>query len=151
MFTVDASLAGQSVVTGRNSPSNLNLVGYTMSAKSRHSNSVVRCEAESRLRTGPQPELLVPVSQLLEARVIFAAAPAMGHNQVQTDNFLNYTSRFIECSVSNSACESEMYMFGVRMIFMLLWTLGRLFMSFRFNGDFSFISLVLSIVRKFTN
>lgn len=151
MFTVDASLAGQSVVTGRNSPSKLNLVGYTLSAKSRHSNSVVRCEAERQLRTGPQPELLVPVSQLLEARVIFAAAPAMGHNQVQTDNFLNYTSRFIECSVSNSASESEMYMFGVRMIFMLLWTLVKLFMSFRFNGNFSFISLVLSIVRKITN
>jgi hypothetical protein len=133
MFTVGASLAGQSVVTGRNSPSKLNLVGYTMSAKSRHSNSVVRCEAESKLRTGPQPELLVPVSQLLEARVIFAAAPAMGHNQVQTDNFLN-TSRFIECSVSNSVCESEMYMFAVRTIFILLWTSGRLFMSFRFMG-----------------
>lgn len=137
-------------MTGRNSPSKLNLVGYATSAKSRHSNSVVRCEAESKLRTGPQPELLVPVSQLLEARVIFAAAPAMGHNQVQTDNFL-FTSRLIECSVSNSVCESEMYMFAVRTIFMLLWMLSRLFMSFRFNGISSFIPLMLSIVRKITN
>ncbi|KAG0504465.1 hypothetical protein KC19_N030900 [Ceratodon purpureus] len=44
----------------------------------------VRCDADSNASasTSRRPrELLVPVSQLVEARVIFAAAPAMGHNQ----------------------------------------------------------------------
>ncbi|KAG0602030.1 hypothetical protein M758_11G156100 [Ceratodon purpureus] len=46
--------------------------------------SAVRCDADSNASasTSRRPrELLVPVSQLVEARVIFAAAPAMGHNQ----------------------------------------------------------------------
>lgn len=147
MSIVDAYLEGQSVVTGRNSLSTLNLVGCTMSAKSRHSNSLVRSEADSKLRTGPQPELLVPVTELLEARVIFAAAPAMGHNQVLTDTFL-YTSRL--STLSNTVCESEMHMFAVRTIFMLPWMWSRLFMLFRFNGSSSLIPLVLSFGRRST-
>lgn len=46
----------------------------------------VRCDAGRKAMSSngarPQPELLIPVSQLVEARVIYCAAPAMGHNQV---------------------------------------------------------------------
>ena len=47
--------------------------------------AAIRCDADNNASASPSRrprELLVPVSQLVEARVIFAAAPAMGHNQV---------------------------------------------------------------------
>lgn len=47
----------------------------------------IRCDADSNASasTSRLPrELLMPVSQLVEARVIFVAAPAMGHNQVSS-------------------------------------------------------------------
>lgn len=52
--------------------------------------SAITCVADSQASTSisRQPrELLVPIPQLVEARVIFAAAPALGHYQVNTVSF----------------------------------------------------------------